>query len=404
MFRTGLLVLCLRISLTVCEDVSDLDLEYSEVDTRSNDVRLSEKLRIINSVLLKYDRELDRMVPFREIREAIQGLDIMARNYTGSSIQAINSASSLGYRATDNYFRGTDKIVRWCASASRVFKYILKNHRDIPDAKIQRSIKRSLNKGLEALRDSIKTLETVVRQLSEMERTLRPVPDNLNKELKHLQQEHEHAVKSLRRNKMIINTALTAVGMLAAFIISFYLGPVAGGAIGLGIKMALSQIPTAVVEGRMVPSMEEKIKITEAYYLSLIKTVEHASANVTNVRNELDKRLQFVDMNLRSGDAEVDVEGDVRSDKSEATRIIEQLREFMVTLDEMRARHLPLENHFRRRRTISTHQLHQNIKSMMNSKEDSTRYSMKSPQVMDLPQNLYSSLDLMKYAHLSIVS
>lgn len=109
--------------------------------------------------------------------------------------------------------------------------------------------------------------------------------------------------------------------MLAGFVLSLYLGPV-GGAIGLGIKMMLTSVPTAVIEGRMVPAMEDNIKITEAYYLSLIETVKHANSNVTNVRDALEKRLQFVDMNLKSG-VEVTVEDNMKSNKTEATRIIE---------------------------------------------------------------------------------
>lgn len=349
-------VLCLLFTITLCARISNGDLPEelspNSPTTTNPPISLSEKIKTVNAALLKYDRELDRMVPFKEIREALQGLDIMAQNYTGSSIEDISRASHSGYQATDSYFRATDTIIQWCSKAETVFNYLLDSEDDLDQELIEKGVKKTLKEGLDAFKRSIKTLETVADHLSKMERALRPVPEDLKKELREIQLMENHAVGKLRGKKLKINTALTMLGMLVGFILSFYLGPIGGGIIGLGIKMSLTAIPTAVIEGRMVPSMDQKLKIAEAYYLSVIQTVEHSKANVTNVRDALHKRLYFVDIDLKT-DKEVDVDSNVRRNESEADLIRKELRRFLSTLREMMSRHMSAPS--RQQRAVKYH-------------------------------------------------
>uniref|UniRef100_A0A8D8QJA7 Uncharacterized protein n=1 Tax=Cacopsylla melanoneura TaxID=428564 RepID=A0A8D8QJA7_9HEMI len=257
-----------------------------------SDNSLPEKVKTFNTVLKKYDQELDRVVPFKEIQTSISGLDLMSTNYNGECTTMIDKAGDLGHRAIDNYYRGTDLLLRWSASAKRVLGLVLSRHDTLTEDRVRQAVGTTINKGFKAFNESLGNLDTVVNQLEEMQGKLEPIPDKLQAELKKIQQQHDDDVKNKRESGEFIKKGLQALSKLVTFVLEYAQVPDAS-KLDLNEELHLSGITDKVIEGKMIPDADQRLKIVEAYYKVLTKTVLSATANVTKVKDEF--KNTFVD-------------------------------------------------------------------------------------------------------------
>lgn len=246
-----------------------------------------EILKMTNDVLVTYDQNLDKIVPFKQFRESIKGLEKMAENYNGRCINDINRAIHLGYQVTDEYFRATDKIFKWCVTGRTVFNYILNHKTTLSKDLMKRALSSTMTKGMESLNESINKLETIRDQLTELYSILQPMPRTLKNEL-------ERLGFGMRKKRFAgsnqLNGLLAALGATTTVVLAFVLGPV-GLAIGLLSKMEALGIDRCVMNSGFKPSKEEELKITQAYYMSLILTVQYATSNVTEVKEKLNTEI-----------------------------------------------------------------------------------------------------------------
>lgn len=255
-------------------------------------VSVKRKIQGINTALIKYDEDLDRVVPFSNIQDAIQGLDVMSQKYYGECSKKISSAYNLGNKATDNYYRARDALYSWATGAKRLFGYVLSHEDTFTEVAVEKSANKTLDNGFKALQNSLELLDTVVGQLSDMQFELSPVSEKLKAELEKFQQEYDEDVKRQREHKEYVIQGLDALTDLAAYALEIAMGP-AGKAIDLKKVLSLKHIPESLVERYILPDKTQKIKIVDAYYTALIDTVLKATSNVTRVRDEFKK--DFVD-------------------------------------------------------------------------------------------------------------
>uniref|UniRef100_A0A8D9E797 Hemolysin E n=2 Tax=Cacopsylla melanoneura TaxID=428564 RepID=A0A8D9E797_9HEMI len=240
-----------------------------------------------NGMLIEYNKNLDQAVPFKELRASLKALDGLAQDYNGKCRADIYNATTMGYKATDNYFRATDKIFRWCSLTNRLTTYILDN--DPPKNKVFKAMMTSTKEGLNLMKESLDILEDVRDQLTTMQSILRPIPRDLTNEITQMREDYE----ARKVQKRILEIALAAIGAAVTLILGFVAGPV-GFALGLAGTLALAGIPAAVIEGHQIPTEDEKMRITEAYYGQLIQAVRDASGNVTAVKEKLHTEITKV--------------------------------------------------------------------------------------------------------------
>ncbi|KAL1455328.1 hypothetical protein WDU94_009431 [Cyamophila willieti] len=323
-----------------------------------SDNSLAEKVNTINVVLKMYDQELDRVVPFKAIQNSISGLDIMSTNYNGECTNMIDKAGDLGHRATDNYYRGTDVLLRWSASAKRVLGFVLSRHDSITRDQIEKAVGTTINKGFKAFNESLGTLDTVVDQLGGMQSELEPIPDKLQAELKKIQEQHDEDVKNKRESGEFIKKGMQALSKLVTFVLEYVKVPDAS-KLDLEKELHVSGITDNIIEGKLIPDSDQKLKIVEAYYKALTETVLSATTNVTKVKDEF--KNSFVDQlrpwtpdsyssnnddDDRSKDSnDSDTNKDNSGEKTKGSgeegntaRIIEEVRKLMETLKQITER------------------------------------------------------------------
>ncbi|KAL1455327.1 hypothetical protein WDU94_009430 [Cyamophila willieti] len=306
--------------------------------SNDSDNNLQEKVKTMNAVLKIYDEKLETVVPFKAIRSSIEGLDLMSIKYNGNCTTLIDQAGDSGHQAIDNYYRGTDFLVRWCASAKRVLGFVLTRHNKITEDQVQKAVGTTINKGFKAFNESLTTLNTVVNQLTNMQNKLEPIPVKLNLELKQLQAIHEQDIANKRKTEEWVTRGLAAVSSLVSYVLTLSLGP-AGTAIGLASQLILKGIPSQVIEGRIIPDANQKMKIVEVYYTCLIDTAMSANTNVTKVADEFEH--SFVDK-LRpwaENEDNSDSNSNGNQDSGNSTLVLEEVKQMMTTLDQFLQRY-----------------------------------------------------------------
>lgn len=317
----------------------------SEVDNYMDTI-----IQKTNKVLLKYDEDLDKAVPFKELRASLKALDLMAKDYQGSSRDPIYKATHLGYQATDKYYEATDAIFAWCVKAEVVIDYIIDSE---PDRSLAyRAILKLTGNGLTTIKASLAKLNEVRDDLTNMADKLRPVPSSLTKELAELRQEYEQQVRKMKTLKWTLMVALSLLGAVASIVLGFLTGPI-GLALGIAGTIAAAGVPVAVIQGKVEPSQEEKWKITEAYYKSLIQAVQHAQGNITAVKDSLNVEIKEV------GRLKGTVEGQLfiltldEEDQSLSRSLVNSLVKFKKTLGAFIGRHSGGGQSRRRREILS---------------------------------------------------
>uniref|UniRef100_A0A8D8MAF0 Uncharacterized protein n=1 Tax=Cacopsylla melanoneura TaxID=428564 RepID=A0A8D8MAF0_9HEMI len=144
-------------------------------------------------LLRTYVKHLDNAVSFKELRGSLQLLDKLAQDYNGKCRADIYNATSIGYKCTDNYYRATDKIFRWCALMAKLLKYLLKNEKTIDQNYIL--MLNTTNRAVKAVTEAHALLELVRDDLTMMQNILRPVPSYLNYEFDQYKKWQDHARK-----------------------------------------------------------------------------------------------------------------------------------------------------------------------------------------------------------------
>uniref|UniRef100_A0A8D8UZT4 Uncharacterized protein n=1 Tax=Cacopsylla melanoneura TaxID=428564 RepID=A0A8D8UZT4_9HEMI len=71
-------------------------------------------------LLRVYEKYLDNTVAFKEFRGSLQLLHELNHDYNGRYQADIYSATNIGFKSIENYYRATDIIFRWCAFMSNL--------------------------------------------------------------------------------------------------------------------------------------------------------------------------------------------------------------------------------------------------------------------------------------------
>uniref|UniRef100_A0A8D8ZQG4 Uncharacterized protein n=1 Tax=Cacopsylla melanoneura TaxID=428564 RepID=A0A8D8ZQG4_9HEMI len=144
-------------------------------------------------LLRVYEKYLDNTVAFKEFRGSLQQLHELNQDYNGRYQADIYSATSIGFKSIENYYRATDIIFRWCAFMSNLVNNLLSNGNTINEYfNIMLSTTKS---AVKAVTEGHVLLELVRDDLTMMQNILRPVPSYLNYEFDQYKKWQDHARK-----------------------------------------------------------------------------------------------------------------------------------------------------------------------------------------------------------------
>uniref|UniRef100_A0A8D8ZNI5 Uncharacterized protein n=1 Tax=Cacopsylla melanoneura TaxID=428564 RepID=A0A8D8ZNI5_9HEMI len=150
-------------------------------------------------LLRVYEKYLDNTVAFKEFRGSLQQLHELNQDYNGRYQADIYSATSIGFKSIENYYRATDIIFRWCAFMSNLVNNLLSNGNTINEYfNIMLSTTKS---AVKAVTEGHVLLELVRDDLTMMQNILRPVPSYLNYEFDQYKkwQDHARRCKTIRK-------------------------------------------------------------------------------------------------------------------------------------------------------------------------------------------------------------
>lgn len=325
----------------------------SLMTVRGNEVNLKKVLNNVNHIMTTYNNELDKAVPFKEMRASLVVLDSLAQNYHGECSQDISNASKLGYKAAEKYYQAIDTVFRWCAKAEMYCNCIVvKDPAGNPLSSDDPLyvISALLVTGLEEVVESITILEAVRDTLTEMKRELRPVPSKLNSELDSIRwdytwqrQERVSAVDKENKRREA-EAALKASYKLTLGILG---GPI-GVAIGLYAALNDLDIPRAVLNQDVEATKAQQLAVTVGFMTSLIKAVESTIETINNVKQELRKEITNVKALKGSVDGQLMIVMDMKDfPESELKLLKGSVHEFI-------ARHGGDSHRSRERREITT--------------------------------------------------
>lgn len=125
------------------------------VNANNDNVNIILELELIKDSFVVYDRSLDSIVPFKELKESFIELQKLEREYNGRVKGQLSGAINLRLQATDECYKACVTIYSWCVRSSVFFGVVIKYKEELT---INDTVKEALNNGLAAIRTSIVNL------------------------------------------------------------------------------------------------------------------------------------------------------------------------------------------------------------------------------------------------------
>uniref|UniRef100_A0A8D8ZPD7 Uncharacterized protein n=1 Tax=Cacopsylla melanoneura TaxID=428564 RepID=A0A8D8ZPD7_9HEMI len=253
-------------------------------------------------LLRVYEKYLDNTVAFKEFRGSLQQLHELNQDYNGRYQADIYSATSIGFKSIENYYRATDIIFRWCAFMSRQVNNLLSNGNTINEYfNIMLSTTKS---AVKAVTEGHVLLELVRDDLTMMQNILRPIPSSLSNELDQYKNKYAEGWNDPRTKRALDCAQQSVENFVVAlpnFIINIvYLIPSDARAKIRGMCQRQKQ------ENRRQKRQNQddaNIEIVKEFYTALIKGVQKVQDSGKKVQEEL--KAEITKVNELLGDFDV---------------------------------------------------------------------------------------------------
>lgn len=246
------------------------------------------KIAALKNLFVRYDQNLDKVVPFKELKKSLNELQTLEEKYNVRVKRKLNQAITLGLRATDEYYIACDKIYVWCVRTSSSVENVLKGQKYLSLNDTADTASEVVKLGLDAVRTSLENLQKVQTYLTDVASALQTIPADLEEELQELVFKYKHDSVELQKKEKIATGIVALIGGIAALALQFVFGPNPG-LFALSIRAALlvASVPAAILNRNTDPNRDEKMKITQVFYERLIIAIDYTRNNVTVVKQEL---------------------------------------------------------------------------------------------------------------------
>lgn len=333
----------------------------------------------------KYDFDVDRAIPWKELNAAMEALDILRQNYNGNSTADLIDVQETKALLMDDYRKTTNDMFRWAVSGKERLRFLVKNQAKLKDmSRIKRFTENILGTGSTTIDQTVRKLNAISASLIDLEYSLKRIKKNIMAELDQLNREFEEYEKmreefnnnlaadkarvekelgECHKRKQMVDEAIKKSQKMSWIIraISGLVSTIAGfmgGPIGAALGMTVSKIggsggdPGAPVSCAGVEAQFEKIKLTKPlpskeeekrtlnmFYDQMGVALENAIRNVSATKKALDEDINYIEgmsgklLQLKELNSELSVEDNLYE------LVFEELDVFAKTLDDYIQRH-----------------------------------------------------------------
>ena len=226
-----------------------------------------------------YNKVLDKVVPWGTLEETIRNLTQFETDYSKETAKLIGEIKQLLLNAQNYYHESTQTMYEWCGITVNLLpvyiSFLKKGGKNDAEVKAQKQlILKILDDGIvrmtaaqKKLADSSMTFNKASGQLVELNERLKGEFDSNSSYYK-------AQVEKIRKEAY----AGAAAG-------------VAGGPFGLVISYSIA---AGVVEGKLIPALNEKLKHVKGVFERLSELVKKSTADISETKNKLGEEIKAI--------------------------------------------------------------------------------------------------------------
>lgn len=233
---------------------------------------------ILEKSLELYNKVLDQTVPWKSIAETVKGFDRYLDNYSMEASVLIGEIKTLVLDTTDSYFSARQSIYEWCSLTKPLlatYKTLFSKHDD--------------NNFMAQKQLLLKVLDDGMKQMTAAHVKLEEVYSTFNLTTEKLAKLHVQLANDFDSESEYIKSVNAKIRRQA------YGGAAAGAVLGpFGLILSYS-IATIVVEGRLIPDMQNKLNEIKNFYKSFNSQVDNAKIAIKNAKTQLDTDIKNIE-------------------------------------------------------------------------------------------------------------
>lgn len=302
-----------------------------------NDYEFYKSVKALSGKFQTYDFNVDKAIPWKELKVAMNVLDNLRQNYAGKAVRDLIDVQTITDRLMDDYQRATNNMFEWCVAAKEIFNFLYSRKNVFTKLDdVKHFVTETLISGQSTINGTIQELYRIQNELTNLNKKLKLVRVTINEELRIITEEYEVERKKfneeLRKSRAAGKTALDdclkrkqlaeeaarkskslswlifGLGAAVTGILTFFAGP-AGlalgtlgtgavlasqrkGAAGASVSCANELYQLSILQNEW-PSKSTQQKTLEDFYILLDAALENAIKNVSACKTALGAEITY---------------------------------------------------------------------------------------------------------------
>lgn len=277
-----------------------------------------EGIETIDKALDLYNKVLDKIVPWDELNKTIAKLDQFRSDYSKEAAALIGDVKTKMMDGMDAYFRATQSVYEWCGLTIRLlgtYKKLFTGNMDQKKFNSQRTLL------LKVLGDGIDKMDKGQKELGDSSSSFNGAAGKLTS-LNH-RLETDFNEKSEYYQAQITRIRLVAYGSAAPF-----------GLFGIAIA-------AGVVEGKLIPELNAKMRSIETFYQDTTKIVKDAFKDIDTTKLKLKEEIRVIG-NLKEQTEETKIYIEMDDDPAMKEIIVDAVDALIAHCQDYRKRHMDI--------------------------------------------------------------
>lgn len=238
---------------------------------------VKETIETVTQALELYDKVVDHVIPWQTFDETISNLTKFQKDYSAKAGEIVGSVKTLLLNSKDEYVKSVQSVFEWSSLSSTLLKTYLKLFENYDTGKAD-SQKKLIIKVLD---DGIKKMTVAQEQLQASSKSFNDASGQLEK--LQIQLSNDFSAESSYYQGKVDQIRKEAYAGAAA-------GAV-GGPFGLIISYSIA---AGVVEGTMIPALNQKLKETKEFVDSVLSAATKAAKDIADAKKTLQEETKVI--------------------------------------------------------------------------------------------------------------
>ncbi|EDQ5589495.1 hemolysin HlyE [Salmonella enterica] len=225
-----------------------------------------------------YNKYLDQVIPWKTFDETIKELSRFKQEYSQAASVLVGDIKVLLMDSQDKYFEATQTVYEWCGVVTQLLSaYILLfDEYNEKKASAQKDILiRILDDGVNKLNEAQKSLLASSQSFNNASGKLLALDSQLTNDFSEKSSYFQSQVDRIRKEAY----AGAAAGIVAGAAAGIVAGP-------FGLIISYS-IAAGVIEGKLIPELNNRLKAVQNFFTSLSATVKQANKDIDAAKLKL---------------------------------------------------------------------------------------------------------------------